>query len=166
MRGWPLSRRARLGAACVLLFLPLGCGTCPLFTTEGPTPFFLRLEQASWWDRYEERLQPLRMDGSSLSGARQRFSCRETRLLTGTRADLLRILRTDLLELAADMGVTVHRPVRETIKDNLPQGFALDYSQGWRSGRICVEIQPGENEGTCYVTCSVDEPAPPKSEAE
>jgi hypothetical protein len=147
--------------AWAALLLSAGCEITSFSLTSPPergTALSRRLWAGEFhkrWDGYGEYFLSCGSHGHCFSGYDHSYSYAGAKLRKGRRNDLLRAIRTDLLEFAADSGVTVRRPIR----DNGSDGFEFDYAQGRNTGKVRVEIKPGEKEGTVDVICTITEPA-------
>ena len=150
--------------ACHAFFASPGCEVTSSFwrdDSNSVSSFYDRMTSTScqheWWQSYGEYFLSKGGVGRMRSGGRQEFEIDHAILREGRRGDLLRALRSDLLEMAADSGVTVHRPLRQLPAGGKAEGFEFDYSEGRIKGKVCVEIKPSEKAGEVDVTCVIDE---------
>jgi hypothetical protein len=154
------------GLACALTLAPLlftGCVSMSNGLGE-PQEKGTKLNRALWsgafrarWDSYQDYFESCESRGSQSGGFSHRYSCERARISPARRLDLLRAIRADLLELAADSGVTVERPIRDEVIDGHAVGFEFDYSQAGQTGRVRVKIKPAGDD-LVDVVCTIDEP--------
>ena len=116
------------------------------------TPF-----QEEWWKRYGEYFLSTHGAMRARIGLTLTCSFEGAVLRDGREGDLLRALRSDLLEMATDSGATVHRPAGERPAELQAGGFEFDYSDGRMMGKVRVEIKPAGKAGEIDVTCVIHE---------
>ena len=149
--------------ACHAFYASPGCEITSSFLTNDSgrvSSFYARMTSTScqeeWGPRYAEYFLSKSGEGHARCGLHQELFFSGT-LREGRKGDLLRALRSDLLEMATDSGATVHRPAGERPAELQAGGFEFDYSEGRIKGKVRVEIKRSEKAGEVDFTCVIDE---------